>query len=95
VRTLRRPWCAALVGLILVSPGHATAELLLPPGFTAEVYVTGDGFAPDAWRGRRGVPSATTLAVDHAGTLYLARTGRRYNDVIRITGGFDRFVDQP
>jgi hypothetical protein len=35
------------------------------------------------------------VRLHHAGTLYLARTGRRYNDVIRITGGFDRFVDQP
>jgi len=42
----------------------------------------------------RGLNEAL-VRLHHAGTLYLARTGRRYNDVIRITGGFDRFVDQP
>lgn len=66
---------AALAGLF---PVPAAAGLLLPPGFTATVYVTGEGFAPEAWRGIRGIPATSTLAVDEAGSLYLARTGRRY-----------------
>src|SRR5437667_14577 len=35
----------ALVGLMLaVLAPEANAEILLPPGFTVQVYVTGDGF---------------------------------------------------
>ncbi|HEV8142356.1 MAG TPA: hypothetical protein VGQ77_05825 [Methylomirabilota bacterium] len=56
----------------------ANAEMLLPPGFRVEVYVTGDGFDTVEGRVAQGIPSASTLAVDHAGTLYLARPGRRY-----------------
>jgi hypothetical protein len=52
--------------------------MLLPPGFTAEVYVTGRGFDPDAARAGSGIPSTSSLAVDHSGALYLARSGRRY-----------------
>jgi hypothetical protein len=61
----------------LLAPA-ARAEILLPPGFTARVYVTGDGFGGDGPRGR-GIPSTSTLAVDRTGALYLARTGRRYS----------------
>ena len=60
----------------------ASPEILLPPGFTVQVYVTGEGFDSMESRGARGIPSTSTLAVDDAGTLYLARTGRRYT-----TGG--------
>ncbi len=65
-----------LAAILLVVPGHAAGELILPPGFTARVYVTGEGF--DTSRGVRGIPATSTLALDDAGTLYLARTGRRY-----------------
>jgi hypothetical protein len=48
----------------------------LPPGFTARVYVTGEGF--DGGRIGVGIPAAGSLAFDPAGTLYVARAGRRY-----------------
>ncbi len=57
-------------------PGLADVEL--PPGFSARVYVTGDGFDATEGRGSRGVPAVSTLTFDHDGVLYLARTGRRY-----------------
>jgi hypothetical protein len=63
---------------VLLAPAPARPEILLPPGFTARVYVTGDGFGGDGPRGR-GIPSTSTLAVDRTGALYLARTGRRYS----------------
>ena len=68
----------ALISLVLCAlPGLAAAEVALPPGFTVQVYVTGEGF-DTTQRAQRGIPAAATLAVDQAGTLYLARTGRRY-----------------
>ncbi len=63
---------------VLLASAPARAEILLPPGFTARVYVTGNGFGADGPRGR-GIPSTSTLAVDRTGALYLARTGRRYS----------------
>lgn len=69
--------CRALAVALLLAPVPAAAELLLPPGFTAEVYVTGEGFHTASGQGLRGIPSTSTLAFDHAGILYLARTGRR------------------
>lgn len=66
----------ALLAMLVSVP--AAAEMVLPPGFTAHVYVTGHGFMPDAGRDVRGIPSSTTLAVDGAGVLYVARSGRRY-----------------
>lgn len=72
-----RGWRRALVLLLLLAPAPTAAELLLPPGFTAQVYVTGERFHA-AGRGVRGIPATSTLAFDHAGVLYLARTGRRY-----------------
>ena len=71
-------WCGLVLPLLLLAPAAAPAELLLPPGFSAEVYVTGQGFDPDAGRAGRGIPATSTIAVDHAGVLYLARTARRY-----------------
>jgi hypothetical protein len=65
----------ALLALLL-SPAPARAEMSLPAGFTAKVYVTGEGF--DNGRATTGIPSTSTLVFDPAGTLYLARTGRRY-----------------
>jgi len=64
-----------LVTLLLAAP--AAGGLRLPPGFTARVYVTGEGFGSTAVGGA-GVPSASTLSIDADGVLYLARTGRRY-----------------
>src|SRR5256712_13135500 len=68
---------AALVLLTLLAPAAAHAEMRLPPGFSAEVYVTGSGEAPDG-RAAGGIPSTTSLAFDAAGMLYTARSGRRY-----------------
>lgn len=68
---------AALVLLALVAaPGAAVAEMQLPPGFTATVYVTGDGF--DGNRIAGGVPSISALVFGLDGTLYASRAGRRY-----------------
>lgn len=72
------PLRLALVLALLLAPAHAAAEILLPPGFTAQVYVTGDGFNVAGSQGLRGIPATSTLGFDDAGFLYLARTGRRY-----------------
>jgi hypothetical protein len=66
------------VSALLLLPGLAAAEIQLPPGFRAQVYVTGEGFDSSHERGARGIPAISTLAFDPAGVLYLARTGRRY-----------------
>jgi DNA-binding beta-propeller fold protein YncE len=65
--------------VLLVTPAAAMADIVLPPGFAVEVYVTGDGFDTTEGRAAHGVPSSSTLAVDRTGTLYLARSGRRYS----------------
>jgi sugar lactone lactonase YvrE len=67
---------AALAVLLLAAP--AGAEAIFPPGFTASVYVSGHGFERERAAEGPGIPSASTLAVDGAGVLYVARTGRRY-----------------
>jgi len=56
----------------------AAAEITLPPGFSVKTYVTGEGFESGGASGAAGFPTTTTAAFDHAGALYLARTGRRY-----------------
>ena len=71
-------WWRVVVGMLVLAPGSALAGLELPPGFKAQVYVTGEGFDSNTGRGARGIPSSATLTVDHAGVLYLARNGRRY-----------------
>ena len=63
-----------LLALVLAPP--AAAEITLPPGFTAKVYVTGEGF--DEGRRASGIPSTSALVFDAAGTLYASRAGRRY-----------------
>jgi hypothetical protein len=68
---------AAALALAL-APATAGAEILLSPGFSAESYVGGDGFDVGGTTPASGLPSMSTLAVDDAGMLYLARTGRRY-----------------
>jgi hypothetical protein len=76
--TQRQRLLLLIVALVVIVPGLARAEIILPPGFTMQVYVTGDGF-DSSERAARGLPSVSTLAVDEAGVLYLARTGRRYS----------------
>jgi DNA-binding beta-propeller fold protein YncE len=71
------PWLT-LAALWLASAA-AQAEIVLPAGFTARVYVTGDGFGGSTEFRGRGIPTTPTLAVDHTGALYLARSGRRYS----------------
>lgn len=73
-----RSWWPVFVVALVLASGEAAADLLLPPGFAAQVYVTGEAFEPGGARGVRGIPASSTLAFDHAGVLYLARTGRRY-----------------
>lgn len=70
---------ALALALLLVTPVAAGAEIVLPPGFTVEVYVTGDGFDTSDGRAAHGVPSSSTLVIDRTGTLYLGRSGRRYS----------------
>ena len=72
-----RGWLVVFLVAPFLGPVPATADLLLPPGFSAHVYVTGDEFDPGTRRGIAGIRSTSTLALDHAGILYLARTGRR------------------
>jgi hypothetical protein len=44
-----RPQIFLILVLVLAWPCASVAELVLPPGFTASVYATGDGFDA-AWR---------------------------------------------
>lgn len=67
---------AVLVLLLAAVP--AAAEIVVPPGFTTQVYVSGQGFGSERSPEVSGIPSSSTLAVDGAGVLYVARTGRRY-----------------
>jgi serine/threonine-protein kinase len=66
-----------LAALLLVA-APAWAGLTLPPGFTPEVYVSGEGFDASGERGIHGIPAVGTIGFDGAGTLYLARTGARF-----------------
>lgn len=70
---------ALTVAALACAPTGAVAEILLSPGFSARVYVSGDGNPAVTGAPGLGMPSTGTLAVDHAGLLYLARTGRRYS----------------
>ncbi len=62
--------------VLALAPAVAGAEMQLPPGFTAHVYATGDGF--DSNRVAPGIPSVSALAFAPDGTLYASRSGRRY-----------------
>ena len=76
----RRRLAAGLaLSATLLAPVPARAEIVLPAGFTARIYVTGDGFGGSPEFRGRGFPTTPTLAVDHTGALYLARSGRRYS----------------
>ena len=78
----RRPGHAVVVAFAALTLGCLTlpalAEVRLPPGFVKEVYISGSGFATG--RGSRGFPSTSTLVFDRSGSLYLARTGGRYQN---------------
>ena len=67
----------ALAALPLLASA-APAEMRLPPGFAAQVYVTGQGFATG--RSSKGIPATSTLVFDRSGSLFLARTGSRYQN---------------
>lgn len=78
---MNRRWRGVSVAVslgLLLAPVPAPAEIVLPPGFTAQGYVTGSGFDQGSARVGGGIPAVSTLAFDHRGVLYLARTGRRY-----------------
>jgi len=68
----------AFVALYVLAPVAALGEVELPPGMSANVYVTGEGFDTSAERKAPGFPSTSTLAFDETGALYLGRVGRRY-----------------
>jgi hypothetical protein len=67
---------ALLLVVLLLAASPAAAEMKLPPGFTVQTYVTGQGF--DSSGLASGIPSTGTLVFDPVGTLYVARSGRRY-----------------
>ena len=79
MRRHRRFVGVVLLGLLsLVDLAPARGEIVLPRGFTATLYASGDGFESGSVAGAGGFPTTTTAAFDQAGMLYLARTGRRY-----------------
>jgi len=75
-RPLRIVVALGVLSALAASP--TAAELRLPAGFTADVYVTGEGFDAASARAAPGLPATSTLAVDNTGTLFLGRAGRRY-----------------
>jgi hypothetical protein len=76
----RRGAGAALAAAIaLLAPAPTWADVEVPAPFTARVHVGGDGFGGSTRAGGRGFPTTPTLAVDHTGAVYLARSGRRYS----------------
>jgi sugar lactone lactonase YvrE len=66
----------ALILFLLAVP--VSAEITLPPGFTVETYVTGQGFDLSPERGSHGIPVMATIALDQSGALYLAKTPFRF-----------------
>ena len=98
---MRAALVLALV-ILALAPAADAAPPTLPPGFTSEVYVSGDGYTADAWRGLPGIPSTATMVVDADGVLYLTRSGRRYSGgeaedlgrVYRIPPGGARLTPQ-
>jgi hypothetical protein len=62
----------------MLAPCLAVADVEVPRGLSARVYVTGEGFDTSESRGARGIPAVSTLTFDADGALYLARSGRRY-----------------
>ena len=68
----------ALALFLLAAP--VSAEITLPPGFTVETYVTGQGFDLSPERGSRGIPAMATISFDRSGALYLAKTAFRFRE---------------
>src|SRR5262245_19755299 len=69
---------AVVLAMLILVPGMAVADIEVPRGLSVRVYVTGEGFDTGGSRGARGIPAVSTLTFDSDGTLYLARSGRRY-----------------
>lgn len=67
-----------LVIILLVVP--AAAEVVVPHGFTVQTYVSGQGADPRGDFDTPGFPTFITLAMDHVGTLYLARSRLRFRE---------------
>jgi outer membrane protein assembly factor BamB len=79
-RPIRRALVSLLALCAVLAPAGARADISLPAGFTATVYISGEGNnAASGGAGGVGMPSTSSLAVDHTGMLYLARSGRRYS----------------
>jgi len=70
---------AAVLFAVLAVAAPSRGEITLPPGFTAQVYASGDGYDAGSVAGAGAFPTTTTAAFDAAGMLYLARSGRRYS----------------
>jgi hypothetical protein len=73
---VRHVLTCALPFFFCVAP--VAAELSLPPGFTAQVYVTGKGFDRNGERGNRGIPAVASLVIDQSGALYLTKPAGRF-----------------
>src|SRR5262245_34629750 len=69
---------AVVLATLMLAPVVAAADVEVPRGLSVRVYVTGEGFDTSEGRGARGIPAVSTLTFDADGTLYLARSGRRY-----------------
>ena len=87
---------AGVLALALAA-APAAAQITPPAGFTAAVYVTGE--VPGVTVA--GIPSVATLGFDRDGTLYAARSGRRYSPsaesddlypIFRVPPGGARFT---
>ena len=75
---LTRSLKAVVLATFMLMPGLTVADIEVPRGLSVRVYVTGEGFDTSESRGARGIPAVSTLTFDSDGTLYLARSGRRY-----------------
>lgn len=72
---------ALIWGLILLALATpVSAGIILPRGFTAQTYVSGQGADPRRDFDGGGFPTLITLAVDQSGILYLARSSLRFRE---------------
>ena len=78
-RDRRGARAALAVAIALLAPVPTWADVVVPAPFTARVHVGGEGFGGSTEVSGRGFPTTPTLAVDHTGAVYLARSGRRYS----------------
>ena len=77
----------ALLLVLLLAPGLATAELVLPSGFSAEIYVSGSGFGSSPSPAFEGIPTASTMAFDDAGRSIWLGTAAGTAAATPMTGG--------